>query len=97
VSLSKHDQEVDAFPSDRADQSLRVPILPWRPGRDRLVPNAHGAQPACDSGTVNLVLVADQIGQIIQLPAGRYRHQKRLRLLFDGQFSDLNRIRNQLD
>jgi len=25
----------------RADQSLRVPILPWRPGRDRLVPNAH--------------------------------------------------------
>jgi hypothetical protein len=43
VSFAEHNQVVDAFPSDRADQSLRVPILPWRPGRDRLVPNAHGA------------------------------------------------------
>ena len=42
VSFSEHDQVVDAFPSDRADQPLRVPILPWRPGRDRLVPNTHG-------------------------------------------------------
>jgi hypothetical protein len=42
VSFSEHDQVVDAFPPDRADQSLRVPILPWRPGRDRLVANAHG-------------------------------------------------------
>ena len=43
VCLAEHDQLVDTFPSDRADQSLCVPILPWRPRRDRLIPNAHGA------------------------------------------------------
>jgi hypothetical protein len=29
VSLSEHDQVVDAFPADRADQSLSVSVLPW--------------------------------------------------------------------
>jgi len=43
VSFSEHDQVVEAFPPDRTDQSLRVPVLPWRAGRDRLVPYAHGA------------------------------------------------------
>ncbi|MGE5306221.1 MAG: hypothetical protein ACM3TN_23175 [Alphaproteobacteria bacterium] len=28
--LAKHHHMIKAFPSDRADQSLRVPILPWR-------------------------------------------------------------------
>ena len=42
VNFTEHDQVVDAFSPDRADQSLRVAILPWRPGRDRSVPNAHG-------------------------------------------------------
>ena len=32
----EHDQVVDTFPSDRADQSLCVPVLPWRPWRNRL-------------------------------------------------------------
>ena len=58
MSLSEHDQVVDTFPSDRADQSLCVPVLPWRPWRDRLVPNTHGAYPADDrlvglSGEIN--------------------------------------------
>jgi len=43
VSFSEHHQVVEAFPLDRADQSLRVPVLPRRAGRDRLVPYAHGA------------------------------------------------------
>jgi len=29
VSLSKHDEVVDTFTSDRTDQSFRVSILPW--------------------------------------------------------------------
>jgi hypothetical protein len=43
MSLSEHDQVVDTLPSDRADQSLGVAVLPWRPRCDWLVPNAHGA------------------------------------------------------
>jgi hypothetical protein len=30
MSLSEHDQVVDAFPSDRADESLCVPVLQAR-------------------------------------------------------------------
>jgi hypothetical protein len=36
MSLSEHHQVVDTFPSDRADESLCVPVLPWRPWRNRL-------------------------------------------------------------
>jgi hypothetical protein len=61
VCLAKHDQVVDALPPDRADQSFRIGVLPWRTGRDRLVANAHGAQPAGDNCTVNGVTVADQV------------------------------------
>ena len=32
VCLTEHDQVVDAFSSDRADQSLRVTVLPCDPG-----------------------------------------------------------------
>jgi hypothetical protein len=44
MRLPEHDHVVETFPSDRADQSLDVRVLPRRSGRDRLVPNAHGAQ-----------------------------------------------------
>jgi hypothetical protein len=56
VSFSEHDQVVDAFTPDRADQSLRVAILPRRAGRDRLVPDAHGTSRRL---TVVTFLVAD--------------------------------------
>ena len=42
VCLAKHDQVVDALPPDRADQSFRIAVLPWRTGRDRLVPIWRG-------------------------------------------------------
>jgi len=59
VSLSEHNQVVEAFPPDRADQSLRIPVLPWRRGRNRLVPNAHGTEPAPDGSTINPIRVSD--------------------------------------
>ena len=41
VALAEHDNVVEAFPSDRTDQSFGIPVLPWRPWRRRLVANAH--------------------------------------------------------
>src|SRR2546422_5016047 len=41
-----------AFPSDRADESLNICILPWRSGCDRPVANAHGAQPQHEDWTI---------------------------------------------
>src|SRR5260370_34748422 len=40
--LPEYDHVVETFPSDRADQSLDVRVLPRRSGSSRLVPNAYG-------------------------------------------------------
>src|SRR5712671_122046 len=61
MHLTEHDHVVNTFPSDRADQSLRVPVLPRRARGNGLVADAHGAESARDGCAVNRVLVADQI------------------------------------
>ena len=43
VRLPEHDYVVETFPSDRADQSLHVPILPRRARGNGLVADALGA------------------------------------------------------
>ena len=43
MGLTEHNQMVETFPSDRADQSLRVPILPRRARSNRFVADAHGS------------------------------------------------------
>ena len=43
MPFAKNNDMVEAVASDRADQPLRVSILPGRAGRDRPIPNAHGA------------------------------------------------------
>jgi len=43
MGLTEHDHEVETFPSDRADQSLRLPILPRRARSNRFVADAHGS------------------------------------------------------
>jgi hypothetical protein len=44
VRFAEHNHMVETFPSDRADQSLDVRILPRRSGCDRPIANAHGVQ-----------------------------------------------------
>src|SRR5262250_2820986 len=61
VRLPKYDQVVETFPSDRADQSLDVRILPRRSGCSRLVPNAHGTQPLPEDRTIGRVPVPNKI------------------------------------
>ena len=43
MGLTEHNQVVETFPSDRANQSLRVPILPRRARSNRFVADTHGA------------------------------------------------------
>src|SRR5258705_12204327 len=61
VRLPKHDHVVETFPSDRADQSLDVRVLPRRSGSSRLVPNAHGAQTLPEDRTIRSVPVSNKI------------------------------------
>ncbi len=43
LRVPEHDHVVETFPSDRADQSLRVRILPRRACGNGLVTNTHGS------------------------------------------------------
>src|SRR5205823_14628213 len=61
VRLPEHDHVVETFPSDRADQSLDVRVLPRRSGRDRPVPNAHGAQTLHEERAIRSVPVPNKV------------------------------------
>ena len=61
MAFAEYDQVVDALPSNHADYSLRVPILPGRPWRNRPVPNAHSAEPSSDCSTIERIPVPDQV------------------------------------
>src|SRR5271170_4742390 len=52
---------IDALAPDRSDQSFGKAILPRRGWCSRLVPDAHGAQSACDYGAVDAISVTDQV------------------------------------
>src|SRR6266478_5201332 len=63
VRLPKYDHVVETFPSDRADQSLDVRVLPRRSGSSRLVPNAHGTQPLPEDHAIPSVSVPNKIAR----------------------------------
>src|SRR5690349_824148 len=71
MGLTQHDQVVETFPPDCADQPFRKTVLPRRACRDGLVTNAHGAQAADDNRTVNGVTVADQVAWCL-VPGKRF-------------------------
>src|SRR5262249_6572220 len=61
VRLPEYDHVVETFPSDRADQSLDVRVLPRRSGCSRLVPNAHGTQPLPEDQAIRSVAIPNKI------------------------------------
>src|SRR5260221_4703918 len=63
VRLPKYDHVVETFPSDRADQSLDVRVLPRRSGSSRLVPNAHGTQPLPEDHAIRSGSVPNKIAR----------------------------------
>ena len=58
----RHDM-VEALASDRSDQSFGKAILPGRGWCNRPIPDAHGAQSACDDRTI--VPVANLIRLVV--------------------------------
>src|SRR5262245_27757773 len=52
---------VQALPSDRADQPLRMPILPGGARRDGVIPDAHRRHPSPDKLAVACIAVADEM------------------------------------
>jgi hypothetical protein len=44
VGVAEDDDVIEAFPADRADQSLRMPVLPGRPWGGRVISDAEGSK-----------------------------------------------------
>ena len=61
MRLAQDDEMVDALAPDRSDQPFGKAILPRRSWCRRLVPDAHGAQSACDNGAVDPIPIANEV------------------------------------
>ena len=57
VSLAEDENVIEAFPANRADQPFRMPVLPERFRRDRVIADAHGCKALRDGVAVASVAV----------------------------------------
>jgi len=64
MRLAQHDEMVDALAPDRSDQPFGKVVLPRRGWCSRPVPDAHGAQSACDDGTVDPIPIANEVWRV---------------------------------
>src|ERR1700681_135603 len=65
MRLTENDDMIQALAADRPDQPFGKSILPRQGWGGRLVPNAHGAQSACDDGTIDTIPVSDEVARIL--------------------------------
>src|SRR4029077_10741466 len=61
VAFAEHNNMVKTIPSDRTDESLRIPVLPWRPRRNRPIPYAHCSKPLDDDSAIHAIPIANDI------------------------------------
>src|ERR1700692_818682 len=59
--LAQDNEMVQTLAPDRSDQPFGKAILPRRSWCDRLVPDPHGAQSACDDCTIDPIAIPDHI------------------------------------
>src|ERR1700688_4247935 len=63
MRLTKNDDMIQALAADRSDQPFGKAILPRRGWCGRFVPDAHGAQSACDDAAIDPVPIADEVAR----------------------------------
>src|SRR6476660_7393679 len=61
MTLDKDIDVIQAFTPDRSDQPFGNAVLPRRGWCGRLVPDAHGAQSACDDAAIDPIPIADEV------------------------------------
>ena len=63
MRLAEDDKMIHTLAPDRSDQPFGKAILPRRGWCGRFVPDAHGAQSACDDGAVDPITTTDEIAR----------------------------------
>src|SRR6202048_2009680 len=63
MCLAQNDDVIQTLAPDRSDQPFGKAVLPRRSWCDRLVPNAHGAQSACDDGNIDAIPIAYHVAR----------------------------------
>jgi hypothetical protein len=71
MAFPEHNNMVKTIPSDRTDESLGIPVLPWRPRRNRSVPDTHCSKPLDDDIAIEAIPIANDILRRL-LPAVRF-------------------------
>ena len=66
MRLAQDNDVVHTFAPDRSDQPFGKAILPGRGWCRRLVPDAHGAQSACDYSAIDPVAIADEVARSLR-------------------------------
>ena len=61
MHLAQDNDVVHTLTPDRSDQPFGKAILPRRGWCSRLVPDAHGAQSACDDGAVDPISIVNEM------------------------------------
>src|ERR1700758_3235166 len=95
MALANDDDVIKTFPSDRADQPLRISVLPRRPRRDRSVANAHGPDAPDEGSAIRAVAVADQVAWRLVPPAGLGRRASHSALGWAATLSDRSSRRDR--
>jgi hypothetical protein len=72
VGLAQDHDVVQALPTDRADQPLRMSILPRGSWCNRVIPDAHRHQTLGNGMTIGSTRVAYKMGRRL-IPRGRLR------------------------
>ena len=95
MPLAEDNDMIEAITSDRADEPLRISILPRRVSRDRPIPDAHGPHALNEPGAVNAVPITDHVlrrispgKRVSELPQSILRLDAQLR----GEARDSSRI-----
>src|SRR5262245_11003063 len=71
MQFAKDNNMVKTVPSDRTDKSLRVPVLTWRPRRNRSIPYTTCSKTLDDDIDVDAIPIANDILRRL-LPSVRF-------------------------
>ena len=61
MPFAKYNNMIQAIPPDRADQTFRISVLPWRSGRSRPITDAHRLKAADENVAVNGIAITDDV------------------------------------